>query len=324
MQGPTNGSSPSLDPLGRGKAQIVLEVSLAVLMCVVSAVGNILVLWVIRVTNSLHTVTNMFIQNLACIDLLITLLQIPLWTVSLYYGEWTIGDTLCKSSAFVFYMLSNAALYNLLMIALNRYVRVVKYDHYQCVFGLKKVPYAMIAVTWILPLVTCSGPLYDWGEFRFYANASMCTLEWSSRHWPYYVFMLALQPSPYIIVYCYFEIYTRVRQNRIQVCSRKNRAACQSASDAENQTMIVAFMIICVFVTSWLPAVIIAALEIAGVRTDRWLAALSSYMVFVSTCLHPAIYGLLNPPFRKAFTRQLKRHSLDTGDPKTATGISMG
>ena len=48
------------------------------LMCLVSLIGNVLVVIAVRVETKLHSFTNYFIVSLACADLLISVLVMPL------------------------------------------------------------------------------------------------------------------------------------------------------------------------------------------------------------------------------------------------------
>ena len=56
----------------------ILLTALLSLICLVSLVGNILVVVAVRVERKLHSYTNYFIVSLACADLLIALLVMPL------------------------------------------------------------------------------------------------------------------------------------------------------------------------------------------------------------------------------------------------------
>ena len=60
--------------------QMVLA-SVLVIICLVSFMGNLLVVVAVRVESKLHTFTNYFIVSLACADMLISVLVMPLASV---------------------------------------------------------------------------------------------------------------------------------------------------------------------------------------------------------------------------------------------------
>lgn len=71
------------------------------LIIITSILGNFLVCYVIIKMRRMHTVTNLFILNLAVSDLLITCLNIPFSLVRLLMDDWPLGSVLCQLLPFV-------------------------------------------------------------------------------------------------------------------------------------------------------------------------------------------------------------------------------
>uniref|UniRef100_A0A8C2F710 Chemokine (C motif) receptor 1a, duplicate 1 n=1 Tax=Cyprinus carpio TaxID=7962 RepID=A0A8C2F710_CYPCA len=69
---------------------------------VLSCIGNILVLVILALYESLKSLTNVFILNLAVSDLLFTF-GLPFWA-SYYIWGWIFGDVGCKAVKFFFYV----------------------------------------------------------------------------------------------------------------------------------------------------------------------------------------------------------------------------
>ena len=292
------------DLLGRNSVEIVLESFAATLIFVASILTNGIVLYAIRTNSTLKTFTNKIIANLCLVDMAETLLIMPLWIASLVKGHWIFGNIVCSMSGFLFFAMANATLYSLLLIALSRYFKVVKPHLYNGIFFAKKRrPRILVALCWIVPLVICSPPLYGWGRYKFYPQSALCTFEWSfaGLNVSYLVFLVVVQPSPYIICWCYFKIYNTVRRNRIQICTRANRAACKNAHNAENMCIHTTVGIACVVVLCWLPKAILVLLLGAGKEGLDLPLMISSYLVFLACCLNPVVYGILNPQFKPAF-----------------------
>ncbi len=72
-----NSSQSDADPQEDMLPTILVACFLS-LLCVVSLVGNFLVVVAVKVESKLHSFTNYFIVSLACADLLISLLVMPL------------------------------------------------------------------------------------------------------------------------------------------------------------------------------------------------------------------------------------------------------
>lgn len=297
-------SSLNGDSQGRNSVEIVLESFTAIIIFLASILTNCIVLYVIRTNPTLKTFTNKIIANLCLVDMAETLLIMPLWVTSLIKGQWIFGNIICNVSGFLFFAMANATLYSLLLIALSRYFKVVKPQLYNGIFFAKKSrPKILLALCWIAPLIICSPPLYGWGKYKFYPQSFLCTFEWSfdGLHVSYLVFLAITQPSPYIICWCYFKIYNTVRRNRIQICTRANRAACKNAHNAENMCIHTTLGIACVVVLCWLPKAILVLLLGGGKKGLSLPLMISSYLVFLACCLNPIVYGMMNPQFKPAF-----------------------
>lgn len=89
-------------PLSLDKKVYVAAICLAYAIIIFTSVlGNLLVCYVIIKMRRMHTVTNLFILNLAISDLLITCLNIPFSLVRLLMDDWPLGSVLCQLLPFV-------------------------------------------------------------------------------------------------------------------------------------------------------------------------------------------------------------------------------
>lgn len=316
---PSQNSSSNEDPLGRKHIEVVLETFFAVVIFVSSILSNSIVLYVIRTNSNLKTFINKIIGNLCIVDLVETFLIMPLWITSLVKGSWVFGTAICSVSGFLFVAVANAILFSLMLIAVSRYFKVVKPQLYNSIFVTNKYKSTLLlALCWILPAITSSPPLYGWGRYKFHPYSCLCAYEWSfdALNSTYMLFLLVTQPSPYIICWCYYKIYNTVRKNRIQICTRANRAACQNAHNAENMCIHTTLGIGCVIVLCWFPKAILVIIMAAGKQGLDLPLMISSYLVFLSCCLNPVVYGMLNPQFKPAFKALFKRREVE--NPRNA------
>ena len=91
----TQGSS-SYDPLGRSSSEIGLEVALSILICLISILDNLLVVYVVNNDSKLKSVTSTFIHNLALTDISMASFHMPFWIISLYKGTWIFSEKWCE------------------------------------------------------------------------------------------------------------------------------------------------------------------------------------------------------------------------------------
>ena len=81
-----------------GNLTSVLHATVIILIMVVIIVGNVLVLLVIyrQRTRASSRAANMFIANLAVVDLTIALLLFPFSVVAILQQRWALGDAVCQ------------------------------------------------------------------------------------------------------------------------------------------------------------------------------------------------------------------------------------
>jgi hypothetical protein len=105
--GTGHGSDENLDlsewpyPIHLQSTTMAVLLSAYSLIILSSLLGNLLVLFVIVKMRRMHTVTNVFILNVAVSDILITVLNIPFNLVRVLMDEWPFGSWMCHVIPFI-------------------------------------------------------------------------------------------------------------------------------------------------------------------------------------------------------------------------------
>ena len=154
----TQGSS-SYDPLGRSSSEIGLEVALSILICLISILDNLLVVYVVNNDSKLKSVTSTFIHNLALTDISMASFHMPFWIISLYKGTWIFSEKWCEISATILFTCGLASILTMGLIAVNRYIRVVKPALYNRLFPSKRIARVYCALVWIASMLLATPPL---------------------------------------------------------------------------------------------------------------------------------------------------------------------
>ena len=96
------------------------------IIVVVSFFGNLLVCYVIWKNKRLHTVTNIFIANLAVADILMTIWNIPFNLVRIVLEQWPFGQAMCVVVNMALMVSVYVSTFTLTAIALDRYQVIIK------------------------------------------------------------------------------------------------------------------------------------------------------------------------------------------------------
>ena len=124
-----------------------MESGLYVLIVLFVFVGNCLTILVMMLNRRMRTIPNMFVASLAVSDLLIGLYIGPLAIAALVTSLCPFKDTTRKFQGSLAFTLCFASIHTLVLMAVNRYYRIVKPTKYRRYFTKKKT-LIMILVSW--------------------------------------------------------------------------------------------------------------------------------------------------------------------------------
>lgn len=294
-------------------ATVVTETTIFALVMIISFLGNLLVCYAVYRNPRLRNPSNYYIISLALTDILQASCSMPISVAYLATGEWSFGTAACAFIAALKLTLTTISVFNMTLMALNRYYKVVKSNKYQAVFKARNIVTTAL-LAWLIPIafVILSVFVFD-EEAKPNPVYALCVIQFPIVS---IAAILGLTYSPYfIIVFCYWKIYRKVKMHNANV-------SWQSSNAADVKVTKTLLVTVVSFVSLLLPAHIIFTVHgvLRPIGFPRYVALLAVFLLFMTSCTNPFIYGYMNRAFRNEF----KKFLLPKRDYSVAKGRTAG
>nr|AWJ68173.1 putative dopamine receptor 4 [Hirudo verbana] len=152
---------------------IILVTIFLVFVVITTALGNLLVCLALIKYSYLRTISNYLIGNLALSDFLLATTILPLSSFNECLGHWIFGRQLCNAWLIMDALYCTASLWNICIIALDRFTATFYPMWYRQKRSTKQAA-IYIALVWIVSFAICLPPVLGWNDlslnYRFDQN----------------------------------------------------------------------------------------------------------------------------------------------------------
>ncbi|XP_030068170.1 somatostatin receptor type 5 [Microcaecilia unicolor] len=278
------------------------------LICVIGCIGNTLVFWAIFRYVKMKTVTNIYILNVAAIDLL-NALVLPFDVAHNILKAWPFGSVLCKFMWIVHHNLFPRGFF-LTVMSVDCCVSV-----YRPMMSNKwrkaRVVTLICATVWVsATLLSLPAIIYADVHLVF----QVCTLDFSQDIWAYsydvYTFTVGILVPLQIIGLCFFLIAVKVRSSGQPVGSPR----CGSSKGSRKALFLTIVFLICCS-----PIQILLITHRYFPLTFDWLLSFFYVLASVRICANPIVCGLLFNDFHESFRTILcfwRKAGAEASDPR--------
>ncbi|TKC44639.1 hypothetical protein EI555_014081, partial [Monodon monoceros] len=266
-------------------AIFIISYFLTFFLCMV---GNTVVCFIVMRNTHMHTVTNLFILNLAVSDLLVGIFCMPITLLDNIIAGWPFGSTMCKISGLVQGISVAASVFTLVAIAVDRF---------QCVvypFKPKltiKTASVIIMIIWILAIVIMSPSaimlhVQEEKYYRVRLNSQNKTspVYWCREDWPnremrkiYTTVLFAniyLAPLSLIII-MYGRIGIALSKTTVPPSGKQNQEQWHVVTKKQQKVIKMLLTVI-----------------------NTYIYPLAHWLAFGNSSINPIIYGFFSENFR--------------------------
>lgn len=290
-----------------------------------SLLGNAVVVWVVRRSPRMRTVTNYFIVNVSLADLLTTLfnmLPTLFWIiqgVDVWYIGGAFGEALCKLFQFFQLVSISCSVLSMAAIAFDRFFAIFRPLKRTISFpGAKKI----IVVIWLASLVFSCPNLYVL-RLEQIDDVVYCVEKWSplfdeaTSPLAYTIALfIGLYALPLLIIGVLYttviiRLWSRTTPGQNSITNRSNRER------TNKKVLKMLITVVVVFAVCWLPLYVRMFLLFS--YPVRYLCGLPYHLDFITlylghanSAVNPYIYVIFNENFRKGFKAVIMKQHPDS------------
>ncbi|CAF2686178.1 unnamed protein product [Rotaria sp. Silwood2] len=191
----------------RNSAQLIIIIIICSLMCILTIVGNLVVILAVSLVRKLQTASNILIVSLAVSDIFVGLFIMPLALVLEISGTWILGSIMCDIWTSTDVLLCTSSILNFLVISIDRYC-IINHPFKYAPMRKVKLLSLMIAGVWILSALVSLPPILGWG--RPSENLPICQVN-PTLAYQIFATMLSFYIPLIIVLIIYANIYRTAR-----------------------------------------------------------------------------------------------------------------
>ncbi|XP_054263409.1 G-protein coupled receptor moody isoform X2 [Macrosteles quadrilineatus] len=309
-----------------------------VVIMVVGIVGNSLTVVALLRCPRVRNVAAAFIISLCIVDCLFCILVLPFSALAYYHGTWKFGDTLCKIVPLIRYANVGESLLCIAMITINRYVMIAHYGVYTKIYRPIWIASMILFCCTLSFLMQVPTFLGIWGKYAYDDKIKSCTIvqDENGRSSKTALFIIAFVIPCLIIICCYARIFWVVHssESRMRKHASSNAKDTRTGKEKKDQKnrrneWRITKMVLAIFLSFLLSYLPITVVKVVDSNVERpALHVWSTIMLFMSACINPIIYVIMNKQYRQAYKTVLTctrpRMLSTTPGPGSSYGGSNG
>ena len=306
---------PFDNPLTKGA-----ETTAYVVLLLLTLVGNVLVIHIIRRNPTLRSTVDLLIVNMCISDLLIPLFAIPYRIRETYVGaEWIGGDLgsiLCKLVPFAMAVTTIVSILSMLAIAVERF-RAVVFPRKPTLITVSRSR-QIVALIWLIPAITYSAYFYTFSNreietktycfARWYQDEELLHLKAEKIFFFCGIALLVVIPMVLITV-SYTTVVVSLHRQKSRISSHLSSEPLRRRAKQNRKITFMLITAVVVFVSAYVPYGVLLILSFYSPRSAKKFDSsprfVSIILFYVTSALNPVIYFTFNDRYRQGLRQMV-------------------
>nr|XP_005987749.2 PREDICTED: adenosine receptor A3-like [Latimeria chalumnae] len=305
-----------------------LDISYIVIETVIamaSVLGNVLVIWAVKLNLTLRDTTFFFIVSLAVADVAVGCVTIPLAVIMTLKIQ--MDFYVCLSFACILIILTQCSILSLLAIAIDRYLRVKIPARYKIVVTQKRAWMAVL-LCWLLSIIIGLVPMFGWNnrgnktvqEEERNSSYGHITCQFTSvisfSYLVYFNFFAWVLLPLLLMVFLYAEIFYIIRRQLNQRAATSTESSKYYSKEFKLAKSLA--LVLFLFAFCWLPLHTMNCVLHFNNNYEISKAALyiGIFMSHSNSAVNPVVYAFKIKKFRGTFLQIWKKYMLCRRRPR--------
>ncbi|XP_076872287.1 trace amine-associated receptor 8a-like [Brachyhypopomus gauderio] len=274
---------------------VLLYVSAAAVV-LLTVCGNLLIIISVCHFKKLHTPTNMLILSLAVSDFFVGGLVIPVSLIWMIESCWIFSSIYCLFYILISYFLTTTSIFNVALIAVDRYFALSKPFLYNSTVSLSTMC-IVVMCNWFALLLYNIALQYFNGHFTSLVMCPGDCFLVLDEVWSLVDLLLTFVFPLAVIIILYVQIFFIAKKHAIAIRTQTSKNMSDSMK-SERKAAKVLGILVSVFVACLMPYFVYSILgNVVKIEVESFQKVLM--MVYLNSTMNPVIYALFYPWFRR-------------------------
>ncbi|XP_066102615.1 adenosine receptor A3 [Saccopteryx bilineata] len=278
-------------------------ITMEIIIGLCAIVGNVLVIWVVKLNPSLQTTTFYFIVSLALADIAVGVLVMPL-AVVISLGI-KIHFYSCLLMTCLVLIFTHASIMFLLAIAVDRYLRVKLTVRYKRITTHRRI-WGALGLCWLLSFLVGLTPMFGWNmklSSESYGNMTFLPCKFRSvmrmDYMVYFSFFTWIFIPLVVMCTIYIDIFCVIRKKLNQNFSGSKESGAFYGREFKTAKSL--FLVLSLFVVSWLPISVINCIIYFHGEVPEVVINLGILLSHANSMMNPIVYAFKIRKFRETY-----------------------